>query len=65
MAVDVQSYLIGHLGIVAGVFDSLNIAGVIDRSLPKEPSKSSPLSCDQSYDPQRFGIHTPAVVSFS
>jgi len=29
MAVDVQSYLIGHLGIVAGVFDSLNIAGVI------------------------------------
>lgn len=44
MAVDVQSYLIGHLGIVAGVFDSLNIAGVIDRSLPKKSHRSLPHS---------------------
>lgn len=36
MDVEVQSYLISHLGIVAGIFDSLNIAEVIDRSLPKK-----------------------------
>ncbi|MDF0593016.1 DUF4277 domain-containing protein, partial [Methanotrichaceae archaeon M04Ac] len=34
MDVDVQSYLIGHLGLVAGIFDSLKIAEVIDRALP-------------------------------
>jgi transposase len=44
MTVDVQSYLIGHLGIVAGVFDSLNIAEVIDRSLPKKSHRSLPHS---------------------
>ena len=35
---DAQSYLIGHLGIVAGIFDALNIADVIDRVLPKRGS---------------------------
>lgn len=38
MDMDVQSYLIGHLGIVAGIFDALNIADVIDRVLPKRGS---------------------------
>jgi len=37
---DVQSYLIGHLGIVAGIFDKLNIAEVIDRVLPKRGSRN-------------------------
>ena len=40
MEMDVQSYLIGHLGIVAGIFDTLNIAGVIDRILPKRGSRN-------------------------
>jgi transposase len=44
MAVDVQSYLLGHLGIVAGIFDSLNIAEVIDQSLPKKSHRSLPHS---------------------
>jgi len=41
---DVQSYLIGHLGIVAGIFDALNIADVIDRVLPKRGSRNLPHS---------------------
>ncbi len=41
---DVQSYLIGHLGIVAGIFDSLNIAEDIDRALPKKSSRNLPRS---------------------
>lgn len=36
MEMDVQSYLIGHLGIVAGSFDALNLADVIDRVLQRE-----------------------------
>ena len=40
MGMDVQSYLIGHLGIVAGIFDKLNIADVIDRILPKRGSRN-------------------------
>lgn len=44
MDVDVQSYLIGHLGIVAGIFDSLKIAEVIDRALPKKSSRNLPRS---------------------
>jgi transposase len=44
MDMDVQSYLIGHLGIVAGIFDSLNIAEVIDTALPKKSSRNLPRS---------------------
>jgi transposase len=44
MDLNVQSHLIGHLGIVAGIFDSLNIAEVIDRSLPKKSSRNLPHS---------------------
>jgi len=44
MDVDVQSYLIGHLGLVAGIFDSLKIADVIDESLPKKSSRDLPHS---------------------
>jgi len=44
MDVDVQSYNIGHLGIVAGIFDDLKIAEVIDRALPKQGSKNLPHS---------------------
>ncbi|MGB3943409.1 MAG: DUF4277 domain-containing protein [Methanothrix sp.] len=44
MDVDFQSYLIGHLGIVAGIFDSLRIAEVIDRALPKKSSRNLPRS---------------------
>jgi transposase len=40
MDVDVQSYNIGHLGIVAGIFDDLKIAEVIDRALPKQGSRN-------------------------
>jgi transposase len=40
MEMDVQSYLIGHLGIVAGIFDKLNIAEVIDGILPKRGSRN-------------------------
>ena len=44
MDIDVQSYPIGHLGIVAGIFDSLNIAEVIDTALPKKSSRNLPRS---------------------
>jgi hypothetical protein len=44
MEMDVQSYLIGHLGIVAGTFDTLNIADVIDRVLTKRGSRNLPHS---------------------
>jgi len=44
MDVDVQSYNIGHHGIVAGIFDELRIAEVIDRALPKQGSKNLPNS---------------------
>jgi hypothetical protein len=40
MEMDVQSHLLGHLGIVAGIFDKLNIAEVIDRILPKRGSRN-------------------------
>ena len=36
MDLDVQSYNIGHLGIVAGIFDVLKIGEVIDKVLPKQ-----------------------------
>lgn len=42
MDMDVQSYLISHLGIVAGFFDSLKIAEVIYRALPKKSSRNLP-----------------------
>jgi hypothetical protein len=44
MEMIVQSYLIGHLGIVEGTFDALNIADVIDRVLPKIGSRNLPHS---------------------
>ena len=44
MDVDVESCLIGHLGIVAGIFDALNIAEVIDEALPKKSSRNLPHS---------------------
>jgi len=44
MDFDVQSYNIGHLGIVAGIFDDLKIADVIARALPKQGSKNLPHS---------------------
>jgi transposase len=44
MDLDVQSYNIGHLGIVAGIFDDLGIAEVIDRALPKQGSRNLPHS---------------------
>ena len=40
MEMDVQSYLIGHLGIVACIFDKLNIAELIDQILPKRGSRN-------------------------
>ena len=36
--------MIGHLGIVAGTFDELNTADVIDRFLPKRGSQNLPHS---------------------
>ena len=44
MDAGIQSYNIGHLGIVAGIFDDLKIAEVIDRALPKQGSKNLPHS---------------------
>ena len=44
MDLDVQSYNLGHLGIVAGIFDALKIAEVIDRVLPKQGSNNLPHS---------------------
>jgi transposase len=44
MDVDVQSYNIGHLGIVAGIFDDLKIAEVVDKALPKQGSRNLPHS---------------------
>src|SRR5512136_2192552 len=40
MDLDVQSYSLGHLGIVAGIFDTLKIGGVIDGVMPKQGSKN-------------------------
>ena len=44
MDLDVQSYNIGHLGIVAGIFDVLKIGEVIDKVLPKQGSRNLPYS---------------------
>ena len=44
MELDVQSYSIGHLGIVAGIFDTLKIGEVIDKVLPKQGLKNLPHS---------------------
>jgi hypothetical protein len=38
MDLDVQSYNLGHLGIVAGIFDALKLDEIIDRVLPKQGS---------------------------
>jgi len=66
MDMDVQSYLIGHLGIVAGIFDALNIADVIDRVSSQERfAKSSSFSNYQSYDPERLGFYWSAAIPFS
>jgi transposase len=42
--IEVQSYNIGHLGIVAGIFDALKIGEVIDKALPKQGSRNLPHS---------------------
>jgi hypothetical protein len=44
MSLDVQSYSLGHLGIVAGIFDSLKIGEAIDEAMPKQGSKNLPHS---------------------
>ena len=44
MDLEVQSYNLGHLGIVAGIFDALKIDEVIDRVLPKQGLKNLPHS---------------------
>jgi len=44
MDLDVQSYSLGHLGIVAGIFDTLKIGEVIDEVMPKQGSKNLPHS---------------------
>jgi transposase len=44
MDLDIQSYNLGHLGIVAGIFDSLKIDEVIDEVMPKQGSKNLPHS---------------------
>ncbi len=44
MDLDVQSYNIGHLGIVASIFDALKLDEVIDRVLPKQGSRNLPHS---------------------
>jgi transposase len=44
MNLDVQSYSLGHLGIVAGIFDSLKIGEAIDEAMPKQGSKNLPHS---------------------
>lgn len=44
MDLNVQSYNLGHLGIVAGIFDALKIAEVIDKILPKQGSNNLPHS---------------------
>ncbi|MBP7070474.1 MAG: DUF4277 domain-containing protein [Methanothrix sp.] len=44
MDLDVQSYSLGHLGIVAGIFDTLKICEVIDEVMPKKGSKNLPNS---------------------
>ena len=40
MDLDIQSYSLGHLGIVAGIFDALRIGEVIDGVMPKQGSKN-------------------------
>ena len=40
MDLDVQSYNLGHLGIVSGIFDALKLDEVIDRVLPKQGSRN-------------------------
>ena len=44
MDLDVQSYSLGHLGIVAGIFDTLKIGEVIDEVMPKQGLKNLPHS---------------------
>jgi transposase len=44
MDLDVQSYNLGHLGIVAGIFDALKLDEVIDSLLPKQGSRNLPHS---------------------
>ena len=44
MDLDIQSYSLGHLGIVAGIFDALKIEEVIDGVMPKQGSKNLPHS---------------------
>jgi len=40
MDLDVQSYNLGHLGIVSGIFDALRLDEVIDRVIPKQGSRN-------------------------
>jgi transposase len=44
MDLDIQSYSLGHLGIIAGIFDALKIGEVIDGVMPKQGSKNLPHS---------------------
>ena len=48
---DVQSYNLGHLGIVAGIFDALKIDEVMDKVLPKQGLKNLPHSIEDSEKP--------------
>lgn len=41
MDLEIQSYSLGHLGIVAGIFDALKIGEVIDNVMPKQAQKIS------------------------
>jgi hypothetical protein len=66
MDLDVQSYNIGHLGIVAGIFDVLKIGEVIDNVLPKARFKESTVfDNNKSYDPQWLGFHSSTIISIS
>ena len=66
MDLDVQSYNIGHLGIVAGIFDVLKIGEVIDKSSAETGFKESPIfDINKSYDPQWLGFHPSTIISIS
>ncbi len=44
MDLDIQSYSLGHLGIVASIFDAMKIGEVIDWAMSKQGSKNLPHS---------------------
>ena len=66
MDLDVQSYSLGHLGIVAGIFDTLKIGEVIDEVMPKQGSKNLPHSTIvKQRTPQQAAEHVRAVCNQS